>query len=266
MLTTKKNKTNKLNNRGSALVIVIVVISFICILATLLLYLSVMNFQMKSTDYKTRVSFYGAEVPLEELRIQLAVDLSEAAEEAYKQVMIQYGNLNSADLRKAEYQKCIFEQIKKVWEPRNYNPTNGTTDWTLGINAVLGNNSQYHVIDGNSTTVKCSNAGCTCPYHIILLDLTELGESQRLEEDSSKGRMILHGIKVTYTADNGFSSIITTDLYMDVPDLGWEVNARVYDSLGNAFNYKTEWNVDSTIDREEIHYEDCVNYLNWTKQ
>ncbi|MDE6518408.1 MAG: hypothetical protein K2L18_11285, partial [Acetatifactor sp.] len=66
---------SKLNNDGSAIVTVLVVVAFITILATIMLYVSGMNFQMKVADYRTKESFYQAETPVEELRAQLVKDV-----------------------------------------------------------------------------------------------------------------------------------------------------------------------------------------------
>ncbi len=49
----EKKSYGKLNNDGAALVTVIVVITFISILATVILYSSGMNFAMNTTDIKT---------------------------------------------------------------------------------------------------------------------------------------------------------------------------------------------------------------------
>lgn len=62
----EKKSYGKLNNDGAALVTVIVVITFISILATVILYSSGMNFAMKTTDIKTKVSFYDAETAMEQ--------------------------------------------------------------------------------------------------------------------------------------------------------------------------------------------------------
>lgn len=281
MTKTERKKYNKFNNQGSALVVVVIVIAFICILATLLLYLSVMNYQMKATDYNTRVSFYGSEIPLEELRVQLAVDWSKAGEEAYKSVMSQYTTLSTTDLRLAEYQKVMFEELKKIWDARNMDPAgSGSSSWEFGITKALGNNSSYHVISGDGNTVKCSNAGCTCPYHIIIVDLADLpGVTERLEAFSgtSDNYMVIRGIRVSYS-ENQFFSVIQTDLRMDVPVVKdasdsamWGISPVVYKNQDDGtvveMNYVDTWNDStSTVLRSEVKYEDFVNYLNWTKR
>lgn len=278
MTKTERNKFNKFNNQGSALVVVVIVIAFICILATLLLYLSVMNYQMKSTDYKTRVSFYGSEIPLEELRVQLAVDWSKAGEEAYKSVMSQYTTLSTTELRMAEYQKVMSEEFIAIWDERNMDPTGGpTSSWIYGITAALGNNSDYHVINGSGTTTKCADADCSCPYHIIIVDLADLGAgvTGRIETHTgtSENFVVIRGIRVSYM-ENNFFSVIQTDLRMDVPvakDASdnpiWGINPIVYDeTTGAKMNYENTWGTDSTVSRADVDYKDFVNYLNWTKR
>ncbi|MDE6673474.1 MAG: hypothetical protein K2K19_01485, partial [Acetatifactor sp.] len=59
-------RQRKRNNAGSAMVTVLVVIVVISILATVMLYLSGSNFQMKVTDFRTKESFYQAETTVEE--------------------------------------------------------------------------------------------------------------------------------------------------------------------------------------------------------
>ncbi len=255
MVNREKNGNKKLNNKGSALVVVIVVIAFIAILATLILYLSVMNFQMKGNDYRTKVSFYGAEVPLEELRVQLAVDMSEACEVAYVNVMTQYDVLMDASgsTRKNAYAMAIFNELGSIWNTRNAVPTGGT-DWVEGIKKALNDTSsdEYHVISGAPTLMTCSDADCDCAYHIIVMDMAS---GNRLEFDDAEKKATLHDIKVVYT-ENSFTSVITTDFCFYIPEYDWSM-----ESYSNTWTDGT-----STINRTKIDYEKCVVYLNWAKQ
>ncbi len=250
MMNRLKSRLKKLNNRGSSLVVVIIVISFVCILGTLLLYLSVMNYQMKSNDYNTRVSFYGAEEPLEELRVQMAVDMSTACEQAYIDVMVQYASLVTSDMRSTEYIGSVFREIEDIWNNRTGAGGGGTTDWVAGIETALHNNSQYHVMTGTTTTTHCGNNTCSCPYHIIVLDM---GTADRLVFDEANGTIILNDIKVVYT-ENSFVSVISTDFYMAVPEYNWDMQQNI--NIGTSAH----------TTRLKIDYEKCVVYLNYTKQ
>ncbi|MDE7207365.1 MAG: hypothetical protein K2N90_09470, partial [Lachnospiraceae bacterium] len=70
-------KEIKLNNRGSALISVLVVTTFITIIATTMLYMAAMNYQQKLTDYQNKESFYDAEKSLDELKSLLVADVQE---------------------------------------------------------------------------------------------------------------------------------------------------------------------------------------------
>lgn len=272
MKDNKRLKKLKSNNKGAALVTVIVVIAFICILTTLILYLSVMNYQMKSTDYKTKVSFYGAEEPLEELRVWLAEDISACSANAYKSVMAQYSALSSMALRKEEYEKILWESIQDLWTTRINNPLGNdpVTDpngWCYGVASVLREQynhtdypHKYHVIldDAAGTVLDCGNTDCHAPYHVIIKNLG----SDQLKmvtdtADPSNHYMLLSGIKVSYT-ENGFSSVISTDFCMNIPNFDWSVNA-----------YSPTWGNpedNPTTTRTQIFYEKCVVYMNYMKQ
>lgn len=244
----KRIKLKKLNNDGAALIIAIVSVSFITILVTLLLYTTVMNYEMKTTDYRTTVSFYGAETPLEELRVQLAVDASVAAEEAYRHVMVNYGILADEDMRTTEFQKKFFESIEAAWQTR----ITASNNWVTGIKTVLSDESKYQVVQG--TTLDY-----TIPYHISLaVDdpiTTSQNEGTRLETDYANGRIILRGITVEYT-ENDFVSQISTDFCITAPEIDWSVDISEDPSSMTP---------DESV-RRSFNFEECVSYLNWTKQ
>lgn len=252
----EKFRLKKLNNNGSALVVVVIVIAFITILATLILYLSVMNFHMKSNDYNTKVSFYGAEVPLEELRVAMALDFANACEKAYISVFERYGSLNdgSGTARKAEYVGEIMVELQDIWTTRGSD--------AAGISTMLNDaaGDSYHVISGTADTLKCADSSCTCSHHIILVampaDPLNPGSSlPRLELDETTGKAVFKNVRSVYT-ENGFTSVIQTDFCFLIPEYDWSV-----EQSGGAW-------VDgsSTNERTKINYEKCVVYLNWLKQ
>lgn len=256
MINREKTRQKKLNNKGSALVVVIIVIAFICILATLILYLSVMNYQMKANDYRTKVSFYGAEIPMEELRVQMAVDMSSACEKAYMDVMSQFDIMldGTGDARKTEYIGAVFTELEAIWDDRNYVVADGTSSWVQGISVALQDTStdEYHVINGDATTLTCTDADCDCTYHIIVVDMAG---ADRIEFDEATGKAVINDIKVVYT-ENSFTSVIATDFCFYIPELDWSIEG-----------YSDTWaDGTSTTERTKIDYEKCVVYLNWTKQ
>ena len=257
MINKEKSRLKKLNNKGSALVTVVIVIAFITILATLILYLSVMNFQMKANDYRTKASFFGAEIPLEEIRVQMAIDMSVACEKAYANIMAQYDVVGDGAARKLAYNGEVLEEVKTIWNDRaKYIDPSGNVayDWAQAIRTALQDtgSDEYCVTTGNEFTMKCSDADCSCAYHIILLDR---GGAERIEFDSENATF--HDVKVVYT-ENGFTSVITTDFSFLVPEYDWSVD-----------EYTSTWVAGtdaSVLQRTSIDYERCVVYLNYSKQ
>ena len=85
----------KLNNKGSAIVTVLIVIIFISIMATTVLYLAGRNVKMKATDRHTKESFYETEKSMEEIKAGLIRIASESYEEAYAAVLKSYAEYDA---------------------------------------------------------------------------------------------------------------------------------------------------------------------------
>lgn len=134
-----ETKKHKLNNAGSAIVTVLVVVTFITILATVLLYISGLNYQMKVTDYRTKESFYQAETPVEELRAQLAKDVQIAFAKAYAAAMSEYAGLGAEGTREANYRQRFCDELDKIWKERcGLIPDSADLiNWEAGIRSVL---------------------------------------------------------------------------------------------------------------------------------
>lgn len=105
----------QLGNKGYAMVTVIIVIAFVSILATTLLYVSGMNYRMKAVDYHLKENFYESEELLERINAEFIILVSEAADHAYSDVMTEAASLRDSDTMQAEYNEKIFSYIKNQW-------------------------------------------------------------------------------------------------------------------------------------------------------
>ena len=243
----KRIQVKKLNNDGAALIFAILVVTFVTILTSLLLYLSAVNYVMKTVDYRTRISFYGAEVPMEELRMQLAVDATKASELAYESVLGRYGILGTEDARNAEYQNKFVEEMLAIWNNRT------GSNWAEKLKTAL-NNSNYDVRFEES-----ANDGNKA-WHVTILtnpvnDAGEAVEQFYRGVDANSGRMVFENVHVVYT-ENGFVSEIVSDICINIPEMDWSVNeSSSPDTLS-----------DMDAARKKINLEEYVTYLNWTKK
>lgn len=197
-------KRRKLNNTGSAIVTILVVVTFLTILATVMLYISGANYQMKVTDYRTKESFYQAETPVEELRAQLVKDTEAAFAEAYTAAMSEYSSMGDAATREANYRQLFCEAMNRIWKDRcGYIAGTTNLDWAVGIGTVV-----------QPAYVKVTPAG-------------ELDSSLAI----SQGQLIMREVTFIYDSPNQYTSIISTDYCITIPRVNW---SDVYEEEATA--------------------------------
>ncbi len=235
-LVNKCKKLNcfKMNNSGAAMVTMIVVVLFVTILATTLLYVSGMNFQIKQTDYRNTKSFYSGETNLEKMKMQFTEDASDAALLAYDHTMAQYVALGDSTAREWTYYQKFTEEIEKEWD------ANSGGDWR----SWLG--SSYFLSTGATLTINATDTNGD----------GKLGTTEVVEFYPDQGYCVVKGIQVTYTNTNGYTSIITTDFYVEAPRMNWNVDASATAAPADA----------SELEAQEINVSECVEYVNWQKQ
>lgn len=227
-----KIKYLKNDNSGSAIVTVLVVVAFMTILATIMLYVSSSNFQMKAADYRTKESFYYAETPVEELRAQLVEDTQVAFAKAYADTVAEYAGLEDPGLVQNNYRRRFCEEMNALWKARS-----GVVDnkilWDAGILSVV---SQPPAGEGSWT-------------------LTPIASSLKMDDSEfdTKSRLILRGVEFTYISPAGYTSIVSTDFCIEVPAVQWP------ESNGN---YAPR----ATSQPDKLNFSDCVYYANWTKK
>ena len=90
--TLKKRISNLIyeDNKGAALVMVIIAMAFIGILVSVVCYTSVYNYHMKVNSYKTADSFYSAETALDEIRAGVEITASASLSMHYINVLQSY--------------------------------------------------------------------------------------------------------------------------------------------------------------------------------
>lgn len=222
-------KKQKLNNAGSALLTVIVVVAFITVLATTMLYITGMNYQMKQTDYQNKKSFYKAEEALDELKAELVrKDMTRAFDYAYQEVMVQYAALEG-DTRQAAFNGAFLDKLDEIWRKRK-------TDRESAGQTLL--DELKAMVPAYEKNFIAPDAGA--------------GEADiALVCDRSNGRFVVQNVRVRY-AENGYSSFICTDIAYCVPDLDLE--------------YSSSTSVSGTLpEREAVVLSDYIIFMNWKK-
>ena len=106
----------KRDDRGSAIVIVIIAMAMIGILATTLLWMAYMNYMIKVADIRNKNSFYSAEEVVEQVMSGLRRESAEAVGVAYREVLANWDNLNSEAARSnvfmTTYMDTLVDKLK----------------------------------------------------------------------------------------------------------------------------------------------------------
>ena len=218
----------KLNNKGAALVTVIVIVTFISVLATVILYSSGMNFAMKTTDIKTKINFYDAETALEQLKSYFAGEASKAFETAYNDTLKNYGNWGNGNGRESHFKSVFFSTLQS-----NLNSefaSSGCSDMTEFLNAKVA--AKY------SGMITITGTGS--------YDTSTIGE----------GYVLFKGVEICYT-ENGYTSKISTDFLINVPEQNW---AAEYSEKATVPSNPED------VEKKDLKMTEFVKYYNWTKK
>lgn len=252
-------KQRKRNNTGSAMVTVLVVITFMTILATVMLYLSGMNFQMKATDFRTKESFYQAEELVEELRAQLVKDVEIAFAKAYTATVSEYSGMGDEAARESNFRQHFCDEINTIWEKRSgviipdpAVPTNKFFDWETGIRNVVGVGS----VDASAFwDIKVTPA--------LGFETSENCDGSYGDVPHDPGLIILRGVTFFYDSPEYYTSIITTDFCITIPKVNW---SGAFDSAVPAATPAPGATPAPAAYYFDGNFSKCVNYMNWTKQ
>ena len=201
----------KLNNKGSAIILVIIAMSLIGILASLILWMSYMNYFMKIHDSRVTKNFYSAEEIVEQIKAGLEQEASEAADLAYTDVLQHYSEFN-LDERKSYFDYHMLNNLAIRIK--------GVTNTTYDLNLLKG-----YVNPAISQVVGDANG-----YAII----TATG-APRMVVDATEGNVRIMNLNVVYYDKNQYKSEISTDLLVSVPTMNFSDASNLPDLFSYVF-------------------------------
>lgn len=207
MLNADGRKNLNKDNSGAALAMVIIIIAFISILAAVLMFVAYAGFRMRLVDRQGKDTFYTAETVLDEINVGLQGEISAALSVAYEDVMINYSLENSANARNKRFRETYFNKLtENLQDPVNTG--------TYNIGKLRGYLSPESLGDGNATREGFHS------YGAIVESNVEGGAVQYVLE-ANYTRMLLKDLKVSYVNENGYVSIISTDIRIDLPSFNF---------------------------------------------
>ncbi len=207
------------DNRGASFVMVVVAMAIVAVLAVTVLWIALMNLQMKVTDEKNTDNFYSAEGVLDQICTGLQGDISKAYSAGYTKVMENYSDssINEAG-RQSNFAQEYLKSLKTSLE---YDST--------GMTFNMGKLIQY--VDPKLLENKDNQ-----PRAIIKSTNADVNGNGQLKV--YQNRVVLNGLRVEYTDEKGFKSIIETDISLGVPSMSFTASGGVpelftYSLVGN---------------------------------
>lgn len=213
-------RTLKKDNHGSTLILVVVAISFISILGTLILSLTMTNIQIKQSDLMAKGNFYESEEAIDEFRAVLANTSSDAIQEAYEHILENYSkytSMSSTSLKEQfdkRYINNLFEKIASDFE------TFETGDFSGSIERKQYNFSASK-LNGLMKTDKYKHA--IINDEVIAQDLTKSIIEVCYKKDAKDNKLTIKGLRIKYTdSKTDYESTIQTDINLLIPDMDFD--------------------------------------------
>lgn len=203
------------DNKGSVMVMVIVIIAFIAILVSVLMFVSFSGYQMRAVDRRGKDNFYTAETVLDEINVGLQGEISGALSKAYTEVMNNFALYRSANARNKAFHEIYFQDLQeRLWkssaEKNNYSVANLQSYLSAGS---LG--------DGDGTRASFLSGAATYGA-IVESNLEYATEPEKYKmEIVNNGKLLLKDLKVSFVDKNGYISIISTDIRINLPSINF---------------------------------------------
>ena len=199
------------DNRGSSILMVILVAAGIGVMAAIALWVSLRNVQMKTTDAEIKESFYSAEGVLE----QVKAGVKEKAEAAYKEAVTKdlenfakYGNSSQTPAGAAS--STVSEKARRAEDfKKNFKDT-------FKRSIDRGSSGEYNIKSISNLVDQSLLNSPTYPYAVVSAMNGGFSRDEGIVKDEDD-KLVLKGIKVRYVSEDEQVSEIVTDITVAVP-------------------------------------------------
>ena len=226
------------------MIVVIMAMAFIGILASVLMYMSMLNYQMKVNNLKAKDNFYSAETVLDEIRVGMQSRVSESIGTAYQNILLNYDSV-SAEEKMVNLRYGFLSKMQEYYGIKQgsgsmvqdvYNPVvmfrylsddmAEDTILTVTYEVSAGNKVEYCVYRDEDGNVAGGRVGGDMHTFTFDADGNVVYDPGLTLDDIPHGNTKLYtdglaycNLKVTYTDASGYVSVIQTDLRVKMPDM-----------------------------------------------
>lgn len=190
------------NNKGSAIIVVLIAVAFLTILGSLLLFTTSTGYLMKITERRGKQNFYSAETAMNEIRLGVQQVASDAITKAYTHVLVEYNTAaDTEDIFKNYFKQALY-------------------DWRSS--------------DGGRLLIPGGTLGTDSYDPSVLKDFLSAPDGVVLRADgpalAANDRISLRKLSLTYTKD-GYSTTISTDIRINMPEFSYTLSELILSAV-----------------------------------
>ena len=237
------------DRRGFGIVTVLIAVFCVAAMGTALLYTAYTGFQVKAAARKSTDSFYAAETAMDEIRAGLQQAASDCIGRAYTAMLANYADY-VAEYEASERNETGTKQTmtRSGYLNQKFQDLflKELRAWKYGNEALLTQDANTKAWTANPAVLKA-----------FLLKSSRnspaLSEDEvTVEADEANQTITLTGVKLTCAGENGYETLLTTDLRIRMPSFSDTSSGCV--TPNSAETGASGWDVD-----------ELVVYINWKK-
>ena len=196
------------DNRGSG--IIVVLISMVCVglMGASLMFMSYTAIRLKATERQASKDFYSAETAMDEIRAGVQSAVSEAIATSYKYALETYSG--GTDIEERFEERFLLDlQNTGLLE------SGGNNYKVATLKKYVSNPADETVT--NSPGVRVTSTVPSGSYSVT--------------KEAATNTLVLNGVEVEYTAPNGYTTKISTDLSIGMPKFVYTTTATSFAGL-----------------------------------
>lgn len=211
-----RKKYHKLqNNSGSTLIVVLVAVSFLAVIAAIIMSVSSANLRMKQLEYASKQNFYVDEIGLDDVYNGIGKDVSKALSKSYTKTLMGASSTGKYPTQKAAYNAfagSLYTELKTLYGEKG----EARPETLAKLNSYVSRKETGEFLE----VISYKGA------HVV--PDTETG--------AELFQYILQGVTVKYLENDLYESVITTDIVIEVPYIDFFQNFKQildYSLIGN---------------------------------
>lgn len=227
----RKRHILKFNNHGSTLLIVMVAVSLIAVLATVLMSMSYMNYNMKVTELNSKKNFYNAEIVLDQINVGLQKEISDSLEDAYVSSMQRY-TLEDDAKRNSNFANYYIGELRNRLRTASLDSqyqippidTDNDGKYDCGLVHYLDTALQAAYANGNLVITSTNPT-------MQSVAISKVNDEGVIENELVG--LVLYNLHIEYTDANKYKTVIETDIRLKTPSLTLVTKT----AMPNVFDY-----------------------------